>query len=155
MSTDTGWTGLNWRPLTDDDLEVGFEREWDVRITYPLIAWYADLCGDPNPWYSVGGSPFGPPVAPPLLISRLASRLTDSLGRMMGFLNTRNRTVTLAPATAGMVARFRGRIADKYERRGRRYVRIIVEAHDVASGTALLREEKEYAIPPARDEGQR
>ncbi|MEE9286077.1 MAG: hypothetical protein V3V35_10180 [Dehalococcoidia bacterium] len=149
MNADTGWTALNWRSLTEDDLEVGFQREWDVRITYPLVAWYADLCGDPNPWYGVQGSPFGPPVAPPLLMSRLAARLTDSLGRMRGFLNTRNRTVTLAPTTVGMVARFRGRIDAKYQRRGRRYVRLVIEAHDVASGAALLQEEKEFVIFPS------
>ena len=146
-----GWQPLNWHPLTADDLEVGWERSWEVAMTYPLVAWYADLAEDANSWYSPQGSPFGPPVAPPLLVSRLAAHVTDPLGRMMGFLNTRNRTETLAPTLVGMTVRFSGRIQGMYERRGRQYVQLVVDAHDIESGTHLLHEEKEYAV--ARAEG--
>ena len=148
MQFDFSWQPLNWHPLTEADLEVGWERTWDVPITYELIAWYADLSEDMHPWYTQGGSPFGPPVAPPLLISRLAAHVTDPLGRMIGFLNTRNRTETLAPAVVGMRLRFHGRIGRISERRGRRYLHLVVDAHDVESGSALLHEVKEYAIPP-------
>ena len=148
VTFDFRWQPLNWKPLTAKDLRVGWEREWDVPITYPLIAWYADLAQDPHHWYSQRGSPFGPPVAPPLLMSRLASQLTDSLGRMMGFLNTYNRTETLAPTVVGTVVRFQGRIDDLSERRGRLYVRLSIQARDAESGTALLREIKEFVVAP-------
>ncbi len=150
MKGDITWRPLNWHPLTWDDLAVGYEREWEVPITYPLIAWYADLAQDAHEWYTQRGSPFGPPVAPPLVLSRLASELTAPLGRMMGFLNTRNRTETLAPTVVGMVVRFRGRIAERSERKGRRYVRMEIEARDAESGTLLTRDVKEYAAPPAQ-----
>ena len=148
MKFDFRWQPLNWEPLAAKDLRIGWEREWDVPITYQLIAWYADLAQDMHPWYSPRGSPFGPPVAPPLLISRLAAQLLVPLGRMLGFLNTYNRTETLAPTVVGTVVRFHGRIDDLYERRGRRYVRLSVQARDAESGTALLRESKEFVVAP-------
>jgi hypothetical protein len=147
MNADIIWKPLNWRPLTYDDLVVGWEHQWDVPITFPVVAWYADLAQDPHEWYTQRGSPFGPPVVPPLVISRLGSELTSPLGRMMGFLNTRNRTETLAPAVVGMVVRFKGRIAEKFEQKGRRYVRMVIEARDAATGQLLTRDMKEYTAP--------
>ncbi|MBI3742880.1 MAG: hypothetical protein HY261_01140 [Chloroflexi bacterium] len=151
MKVEIAWHPLNWHPLTWEDLHEGWGREWDVAITFPLIAWYADMSQDANTWYTQRGSPFGPPVAPPLLLSRLGSQLTDSMGRMMGFLNTRNRTETLAPAVAGTVVRFKGRLTGKFERRGRRYISMVVDAYDAETGAHLLHEEKEYAVPPGKE----
>jgi len=46
---------------------------------------------------------------------------------MIGFVNTWNRTETLAPALVGTLARFHGRISDKFERKGRRYVHYVID----------------------------
>lgn len=150
MHADFSWKPLNWHRLGWDDLTVGWERTWDIPLTFETVAWYSDLAEDPNPWYSFQGSPWGPPVAPPLLMSRLCSRITDPIGRMMGFLNTYNRTQTLAPALVGTVIRCHGRITEKFVRNGRQYVRYVIDVTDAESGTPLLHEEKEYiATPPA------
>ena len=51
-------------------------------------------------------------------MSRLAFRVVDPLGKMIGWINTWNRTHTLAPARVGTVARFHGRISEKFEKKG-------------------------------------
>ena len=147
MKVDFAWQSPNLRTIQWDDLVVGWERTWELPITFEAVGWYADLAEDPNPWFSLFGSPWGPPVAPPLLMSRLCFRITDPLGRMIGFLNTWNRTETLAPTLVGTVARFHGRIVGKEERKGRRYVRYDIDVEDAATGQPLLREQKEFAVP--------
>jgi hypothetical protein len=153
MHSDFSWKPLNWHRLSYDDLKVGWERTWEIPITFESVAWYADLAEDPNHWYSFQGSPWGPPVAPPLLMSRLCSRITDPLGRMMGFLNTYNRTFTFEPALVGTMGRFHGRVTEKFEKNGRQYVRYEIDVTDAATGKKLLHEEKEYiATPQAKEE---
>jgi acyl dehydratase len=147
MKFDFAYPTQNLHPIDYDELVVGYERTWEYPVTFADIAWYADLSEDGNRWYTVFGSPWGPPVCPPLLMSRLGIRTTDPQGRLIGFLNTWNRTETLAPTRAGTVVRFRGRITGKFERNGRRVVRLHVDAEDAETGEPLLREEKEYVAP--------
>ena len=152
MQYDFRWQTPNLKRIGWDDLVVGWERTWDMPITLDAVGWYADLSEDPNPWYGALGSPWGAPVAPPLLMSRLCFRITDPLGKMIGFLNTWNRTETLAPALVGTMARFHGRISEKFERKGRRYVRYVIDVNDAETGRALLHEEKEYVVAPSTGE---
>ncbi len=138
--------GIEW-----EDLKVGYERVWEKKVTPEGVAWYADLSEDYITWYGPFESPFGDPVAPPLHISRLAVWTTEPLGRMKGFANTRNFSEMFEPVFVGTTLRFHGRITDKYEKRGRRYVDIAVDAFDTATGKLVHREMKTYMVGPSRE----
>jgi acyl dehydratase len=146
MKIDFGWEPPNFHPIGWSDLVLGWERTWDMPITFESVAWYADLAEDPNPWYGKKGSPWGPPVAPPLLVSRFCFRVCEPLGISVGWINTWNDSETIAPVLVGTVARFHGRITDKFEWNGRRYVRYAIDVSDAATGKPLQHEEKEFIV---------
>ena len=57
MKIDFGWQAPNFHQIQWDELVLGWERTWDVPISFEAVAWYADLSEDPNPWYGKHGSP--------------------------------------------------------------------------------------------------
>ena len=134
------------RAITLDELHVGYERIWEKEITQELVFWYADLAEDYSSWYGLFESPFGDPVAPPLLISRIAIWTTEPLGRMKGFVNTRNFTEILGPVFVGTRLRLHGRITNKYVKRGRWYIDQVVEARETETERLVLRDSKTYMV---------
>ncbi len=134
------------RAITLDDLHAGYERIWERDITQELVFWYADLAEDYSSWYGLFESPFGDPVAPPLLISRIAIWTTEPLGRMKGFVNTRNFTEILGPVFVGTRIKLHGRITDKYVKRGRWYIDQVVEAREAETERLVLRDSKTYMV---------
>jgi acyl dehydratase len=58
----------------------------------------------------------------------------------IGSIHTFHDTEILAPIPVGATVRINARAVDKYEKRGRRYVRHEVTVEDVAAGTLYMRE---------------
>lgn len=128
------------KPLfTYDALEVGQELPpMEVRITPEVQGRYLLATEDTHPWYWKG-SPFGGPLALPVILEDAVLGLLRRHFRLpLGHIHARQETEFLRPVPLGCTVRLVGRVAEKYEKRGRRYVVVEVTALD-EGGQPLLR----------------
>ncbi|MFZ4531483.1 MAG: MaoC family dehydratase [Alsobacter sp.] len=134
-----------------DMVEVGDVLSRDLHITPELVILYADAVEDFNPWYEgwrmntwhiPGESPFGPAIVPPMLVSHfvLSVQFDHTKPFAIGSIHTMHESEILAPIPVGATVRIAATATDKFEKRGRRYVRHRVEVTDVANGTLYFRE---------------
>jgi acyl dehydratase len=137
-----------------DMVEIGDELSRDLHITAELVILYADAVEDFNPWYEgwkmntwhvPGSSPFGPAIVPPLLVSHfvLSVQFDHTKPFAIGSIHTFHDTELIEPIPVGATVRITTRAADKYEKRGRRYVRHEVTVEDKATGTLYMRETRD------------
>ena len=137
-----------------DMVEVGDELSRDLEITPELVILYADAVEDYNPWYEgwrmnswriSGESPFGGAIVPPLLVSHfvLSVQFDHSKPFAIGSIHTFHDSELIEPILVGTTVRITTRATEKYEKRGRRYVRHEVEVKDVASGILYFRETRD------------
>jgi hypothetical protein len=102
----------------------------ETRVTAEAMQSYCQDWDDPNPWYT-GDSPFGGSIMPPAFMagltgfSLLATRF-DTRATIGTKTRHRNLGVVRVPGTLAT----RGRIADKYVRRGLEYVVVESTSHD-------------------------
>jgi len=134
-----------------DMIEIGDVLSRDLEITPELVILYADAVEDFNPWYEgwrmntwriPGGSPFGGAIVPPLMMSHfvLSVQFDHTKPFAIGSIHTFHDTEILAPIHVGATVRIAATAVEKFEKRGRRYVRHQVEVSDVKSGTLYMRE---------------
>jgi acyl dehydratase len=137
-----------------DMVEVGDQLSRELHITPELVILYADGVEDFNPWYEAwkmntwripGESPFGGAIVPPLLVSHfvLSVQFDHTKPFAIGSIHTYHDSEILAPIPVGTTVRITTRAVDKYEKRGRRYVRHDVDVVDVESGTLYFRETRD------------
>lgn len=137
-----------------DMVQVGDELSRELTLSAELVILYADGVEDYNPWYEGwrmnswhidGESPFGPAIVPPLLVSHfvLSVQFDHTRPFAIGSIHTFHDSEILAPIPVGATVRITTRAIDKYEKRGRRYVRHAVTVNDVATGTAYFRETRD------------
>jgi acyl dehydratase len=128
----------DFKKLTYDVLTVGEEFVSDEHLVTPEdIETYAFAVDDHHPWFS-GPSPFGGPVAHPTLMANQALHLRHGKYLVHAGLHAKMEFKFLAPIQPGMRVRSRGRLIDKYERRGRQYMVTQFVTEDEA-GTELVR----------------
>ena len=134
-----------------DMVEIGDVLSRDLHITPELVILYADAVEDFNPWYEgwrmntwhiPGESPFGPAIVPPMLVSHfvLSVQFDHTKPFAIGSIHTMHESEILAPIPVGATVRIAATATDKFEKRGRRYVRHRIDVTDVASGTLYFRE---------------
>jgi len=134
-----------------DMVEIGDELSRDLEVTAELVILYADAVEDYNPWYEgwkmntwrIGGeSPFGGAIVPPLMMSHfvLSVQFDHTKPFAVGSIHTFHDTEIIAPIPVGATVRITTRAVDKFEKRGRRYVRHEVLVTDVASGLLYMKE---------------
>lgn len=134
-----------------DMVEIGDELARDLHITPELVILYADGVEDFNPWYEgwrmnswriEGESPFGGAIVPPLLVSHFVLSVQFDATRpfSIGSIHTFHDSQILAPIPVGATVRIATRAVDKFEKRGRRYVRHECDVTDVNEGTHYFRE---------------
>ncbi|MFS0737148.1 MaoC family dehydratase [Sphingomonas sp. 1P06PA] len=137
-----------------DATRIGEEKSRDLHITPELVILYADAVEDFNPWYEgwtmnrwtePGTSPFGQAVVPPLLVSHfvLSVQFDHRKPFSIGSIHTYHDSELIAPIPVGATVRIATRCADKFEKRGRRYVRHDVTVTDVSDGTLYFRETRD------------
>ena len=137
-----------------DMVEVGDELSRDLHLTPELVTLYADTVEDFNPWYEAwtmnswckaGKSPFGPAIVPPLLVSHfvLSVQFDHTKPFAIGSIHTFHDSEILAPIMVGAKVRITSRAIDKFEKRGRRYLRHEVTVEDVVDETLYLRETRD------------
>ena len=134
-----------------DMVEIGDERSRELTLSPELVILYADGVEDFNPWYegwtmngwrSEGCSPFGGAIVPPLLVSHfvLAVQFDHTKPFAIGSIHTMHESEILAPIPVGAVVKITTKAIDKFEKRGRRYVRHEVTVIDVESSKRYFRE---------------
>ena len=98
-----------------------------------------------NSWCKAGTSPFGPAIVPPLLVSHfvLSVQFDHAKPFAIGSIHTYHDSEILEPIPVGATVRITTRASDKYEKRGRRYVRHDVTVTDTSSGTLYFRETRD------------
>jgi acyl dehydratase len=142
---------IDFKTLTYEGLQVGEEFVSDTFLVTPEeIDTYAFAVDDHHPWFFEHGapqledpkpledSPFGGPVAHPTLLANQALRLRHSRYIVPAGLHARMEFEFLEPIRPGMRARSRGRVIEKYERRGKPYMVTEYVTED-EQGTVLVR----------------
>ncbi|MBI2206816.1 MAG: MaoC family dehydratase [Candidatus Rokubacteria bacterium] len=108
--------------LTYEALAIGEEFVSNEEIVTPEdIDTYAFAVDDHHPWFS-GPSPFGGPVAHPTFFANQALRMRHTKYVVHAGLHAKMQFQFLEPIRPGMRVRSRGRIIDKYVRRGKKYM---------------------------------
>jgi acyl dehydratase len=134
-----------------DMVEVGDVLSRDLHLSPELVVLYADAVEDYNPWYEgwlmntwhkEGESPFGGAIVPPMLVSHfvLSVQFDHTKPFAVGSIHTYHNSQIHAPIPVGTTVRITTTAVDKYEKRGRRYVRHEVRVTDVDTGTLHLTE---------------
>lgn len=138
----------DFRPLTYEALTVGEEFVSDTYLVTPEeIETYAFAVDDHHPWF-FGPSPFGGPVAHPTLTANQALRLRHSRYTVHAGLHAKMDFQFLKAIRPGMRVRSRGRVVDKYERRGKQYMVTEFITED-ETGAALVRGRFTQMLIPA------
>jgi acyl dehydratase len=129
---------VEFTPLKYETLKVGEEFVSDEHLVTPEdVETYAFAVDDHHPWFS-GASPFGGPVAHPTLLGNQALRLRHSRYIVHAGLHAKMEFEFVEPIAVGTVTRSRGRVIDKYERRGKPYMVTEFTTED-DKGTVLVR----------------
>jgi 3-hydroxybutyryl-CoA dehydratase len=136
-----------FRRLTYDALVVGEEFASDDRLIRPQdLETYAFAVDDHHPWFTVGDdpqapvdSPYGEPIAHPTLLGNQALFLRHTRYVVPAGLHAKMSFEFLRPVRLGRRVRSRGRVVEKYERRGRQFmVTEFVAADETAEPAAPL-----------------
>ena len=134
-----------------DMVEVGDVLARVLTITPELVILYADAVEDYNPWYEgwrmntwriPGESPFGPAIVPPMLVSHfvLSVQFDHTKPFAIGSIHTFHDSEILEPIPVGATVRIEAKAIDKFEKRGRRYVRHEVRVEEAGTGKLYFRE---------------
>ena len=129
---------VEFKKLTYEAVQVGEEFVSDEQLVTPEdIETYAFAIDDHHPWFT-GPSPFGGPIAHPTLLGNQALRLRHSRYIVHAGLHAKMEFEFREPIRPGVRVRSRGRVIDKYERRGKPYMVTEFVTTD-EDGTVLVR----------------
>ncbi len=134
-----------------DMVTIGDELSRELDLTPELIILYADGVEDFNPWYEAwrmnswripGESPFVGAIVPPLLVSHfvLSVQFDHTKPFAIGSIHTFHDSEIHAPIPVGATVRITTKAIEKFEKRGRRYVRHAVTVTDTNNGTLYFTE---------------
>jgi len=137
-----------------DMVEIGDTLSRELHVTPELVILYADAVEDFNPWYEgwrmntwhiEGESPFGHAIVPPVMMSHfvLSVQFDHTKPFAIGSIHTFHDSEILEPIPVGATVRITAKAIDKFEKRGRRYVRHEVSVEDVVSNILYFRETRD------------
>ena len=137
-----------------DMITVGEETTREITLTPELVILYADGVEDYNPWFEgwlmntgviEGSSPFGGAIVPPMLLSHfiITVQFDHTKPFPIGSIHTYHDTEMIEPVPVGTTVRFRATAIDKFEKRGRRYVRHEVLVENAETGLLYMKETRD------------
>jgi len=130
---------VRFRRLSYRAVEVGEQLESNDLVVKPEdVDTYAFTVDDHHPWF-FGDSPFGGAIAHPTLLANQALLMRHNRYVVDAGLHAKMQFEFLRPIRVGMRVRTRGRIIDKYEKRGRHYMVTEFATTDEESGETLVR----------------
>lgn len=130
---------IEFKTLTYEAVTVGEEFMSDDFLVKPEdVDTFAYAVDDHNPWY-FEDSPMGGPIVHPTLLGNQALLMRHGKYVVPAGLHAKMQFEFVEPARVGMRVRTRGKVIDKYERRGRHYMVTQFETRDEETGTVLTR----------------
>jgi hypothetical protein len=134
-------TLTRFKKLTLSELQVGEEFISDAHLVIPAdVEAHSFAVEDDHPWLAEG-------LAPPTLMANQALHLRHSKYIVHAGLHARMEFEFVAPIRVGTHVRTRGKVIDKYERRGKPYMVTEYVTEDEA-GHALVRGQFTQMIIP-------
>ncbi|MCC6534385.1 MAG: MaoC family dehydratase [Burkholderiales bacterium] len=130
---------IEFKRISYQNVQVGEELVSNDLVVKPEdIDTFAYAVDDHHPWY-FEQSPFGGPIAHPTLLANQALLMRHNKYIVDAGLHAQMQFEFIEPVRAGMRVRTRGKIIDKYERRGRHYMVTAFETTEEDSGQVLMR----------------
>ena len=143
-------------PTPWEDLDPGtVTGSEEFVVTDVMIDEYLDAMELDHPWFSSGVSPYKVRIAPTDMIAKLSmiDVFQNYIQRELGpNMRSRQAFKLYAPIRAGMKVKATGRLAEKYERRGKRFVTMEALFTDEEGAALLLDKRTQYLLPPATAE---
>jgi acyl dehydratase len=138
-----------FKRISYDSVQIGEELESTDLVVKPEdVDTFAYAVDDHHPWY-FEDSPFGGPIAHPTIAANQALLMRHNKYIVDAGLHAQMQFEFMRPIRVGMRIRTRGRVIDKYEKRGRHYmVTEFVTSED--SGEVLVRGQFTQMIFPER-----
>jgi hypothetical protein len=116
----------------------------DDLVSEDAVRQYCEDFSDSNPWYS-GPSSFGGPVAPPAFLAGLtAFRLLATKFNSRATIGAQTSHRNLAPLHVGQRMITKGKIADKYIKRGLEYV--VITSTSYGEDGTVFRESADHIL---------
>ncbi len=113
---------VEFKTLSYEAVTVGEEFMSDDFLIKPEdVETFAFAVGDHHPWY-FEGSPFGGRIAHPVLLGNQALLMRHGKYIVPAGLHAKMQFEFVQPVRPGMRVRTRGKVIDKYEKRGRHYM---------------------------------
>jgi acyl dehydratase len=130
---------VEFRTISYETVTVGeaFASD-DFTIKPEDVETFAYAVDDRHPWY-FENSPFGGKITHPTLLGNQALLMRHNRYIVPAGLHAKMQFEFVEPARVGMRVRTRGKVIDKYERRGRHYMVTSFETRDEEAGTVLAR----------------
>lgn len=130
---------VEFKPISYEDVTVGEEFMSDDFLVKPEdVETFAFAVDDHDPWY-FEDSPYGGTITHPVLLGNQALMMRHSKYIIPAGLHAKMQYEFVEPIRAGMRVRSRGKVIDKYERRGRHYMVTEFTTRDEETGTVLVR----------------
>ena len=130
---------VEFKTISYEVVTVGEEFMSDDFLVKPEdVETFAYAVDDHNPWF-FEDSPLGGPIVHPTLLGNQALLMRHGKYVVPAGLHAKMQFEFLEPIRVGMRVRTRGKVIDKYERRGRHYMVTEFETRDEETGTALTR----------------
>ncbi len=128
-------------PIPWGELQEGMETgRFEVTLTGEMIDEYLASMDNDHPWFTGTASPFGARTAPPDLVPKLAmtALFQEFVQRDIGpNIRAKQAFKFFAPVHPGMKVQAVGRLVEKYERRGKRFITLEALFTD-ETGTPLV-----------------
>lgn len=117
---------LGGKPFEELEVPTNWELYAEFRVTQDMNDLYSFALDDANPWYR-NSSPSGGALMHPIALVQLGTRpvlrqFPCLVPEGESSLHAKMECEFLHPAIVGMLYREEGRLAEKYARRGRRYL---------------------------------
>lgn len=114
-----------------DSIVVGIELgPVETDVSDKAMRAYCEDWEDPNPWYTEA-SPFGGPIAPPAFMAGLTGfQLLSTKFNTRATVGVKTAHENLAAVSVGQTMTTKGRITDKYVKRGLEYVVVESTSYD-------------------------
>ena len=130
---------IEFKRIGYDTVQVGEELSSTDAIVKPEdLDTFAYAVGDHHPWF-FEDSPFGGPIAHPTLLANQALLMRHNKYIVDAGLHAQMRFEFVRPIRIGMRVKTRGRVIDKYEKRGRHYMVTEFVTTEEDSGETLVR----------------
>ena len=130
---------IEFKQISLDAVRVGEEFMSNDLVVKPEdVETFAYAVDDHHPWYAEG-SPFGGPIAHPTLLANQALLMRHNKYIVPAGLHAAMQFEFIEPVRVGMRVRTRGKVVDKYERRGRHYMVTEFVTTEEDTGQVLMR----------------